>query len=145
MNLPPLPAEPAHVGRRMDYYSAAQVSAYTAAAVLAERERCADLCEQWDATHPARLAAEIRKRPNVRAKRDAWNAALKAEPPLSGEPVATDLARAMLKAAEWQDAPRKTEYGAGMLCADAALTKDETMTICIHRDALYALYARESP
>ena len=55
----------------------AYAEAYAEAKVLAERERCADLCEQWDATHPARLAAEIRKRPN---------AALKAEPPLSGEP-----------------------------------------------------------
>jgi len=27
----------------------------------AERERCAQLCEFWDATHPARLAAEIRR------------------------------------------------------------------------------------
>jgi hypothetical protein len=26
----------------------------------AERERCAKLCEQWDATHPQRLAALIR-------------------------------------------------------------------------------------
>jgi hypothetical protein len=25
-----------------------------------ERERCAQLCEQWDATHPQRLAALIR-------------------------------------------------------------------------------------
>lgn len=25
-----------------------------------ERERCAKLCEQWDATHPQRLAALIR-------------------------------------------------------------------------------------
>ena len=29
--------------------------------VAAERERCAQLCEQWDATRPARLAAEIRR------------------------------------------------------------------------------------
>ena len=27
----------------------------------AERERCAKLCEFWDATHPVRLAAEIRR------------------------------------------------------------------------------------
>jgi hypothetical protein len=29
--------------------------------LAAERERCAQLCEQWDATHPARLADEIRR------------------------------------------------------------------------------------
>jgi hypothetical protein len=32
-----------------------------AQAVAAERERCAQLCELWDATHPHRLAEEIRK------------------------------------------------------------------------------------
>ena len=31
------------------------------AATAAERERCAKACEQWNATHPDRLAAEIRK------------------------------------------------------------------------------------
>ena len=34
---------------------------YAHQAVAAERERCAQLCEFWDATHPARLAAEIRR------------------------------------------------------------------------------------
>lgn len=28
----------------------------------AEREACADLCEQWDASHPHALAAAIRAR-----------------------------------------------------------------------------------
>ena len=32
-------------------------------AIAAERERCAQLCEQWDATHPQRLAANIRSTP----------------------------------------------------------------------------------
>ncbi len=31
------------------------------AMVAAERERCAELCEFWDATHPKRLAVEIRR------------------------------------------------------------------------------------
>lgn len=30
------------------------------AATARERERCAQVCEQWDATHPVRLAAAIR-------------------------------------------------------------------------------------
>lgn len=36
----------------------------TFATIVAEREReeCAKLCEQWDATHPQRLAEAIRAR-----------------------------------------------------------------------------------
>jgi hypothetical protein len=40
-----------------DLFTAEQVRTLLAA----ERERCAQLCEQWDATHPARLADEIRR------------------------------------------------------------------------------------
>ena len=42
--------------------SAAQLllEAYVMQEVAAERERCARLCEQWDATHPIRLAEGIR-------------------------------------------------------------------------------------
>lgn len=36
------------------------VRAIANAVEAAERERCAKLCEQWDATHPQRLAALIR-------------------------------------------------------------------------------------
>ena len=42
-------------------YSADAMRAYAAEQVAAERERCAGICEQWDLTHPARLAAEIRR------------------------------------------------------------------------------------
>ena len=54
------------------YKLAAAQAAWAAwqAAVAAERERCAKLCEQWDATHPARLAAEIRG-PNEKGNRPA--------------------------------------------------------------------------
>jgi hypothetical protein len=44
-----------------DYYTAEQMRAYGAQERAAERERCARLCEFWDATHPVRLAAEIRR------------------------------------------------------------------------------------
>ena len=30
-----------------------------------EREACAELCEQWDASHPLRLAESIRARGNT--------------------------------------------------------------------------------
>jgi hypothetical protein len=33
-----------------------------AKAVEAEREACAKVCEQWDASHPQRIAAAIRVR-----------------------------------------------------------------------------------
>jgi hypothetical protein len=44
-----------------DYYTAEQMRAYGAQERAAERERCSTLCEFWDATHPVRLAAEIRR------------------------------------------------------------------------------------
>jgi hypothetical protein len=58
--LGPLP-EPCHGFYANPMYSPCQMLAYATAAVAAERERCAQLCEQWDATHPARLADEIRR------------------------------------------------------------------------------------
>ena len=39
----------------------AELEAERAGLVAAERERCAKLCEFWDATHPKRLAEEIRR------------------------------------------------------------------------------------
>ena len=48
--------------RLCDGDAAAQLllEAYVMQEVAAERERCAGLCEQWDATHPIRLAEVIR-------------------------------------------------------------------------------------
>ena len=48
--------------RLCDGDAAAQLllEAYVMQEVAAERERCARLLEQWDATHPIRLAEEIR-------------------------------------------------------------------------------------
>jgi hypothetical protein len=40
--------------------STAQLARFAALVEAAERERCAELCEQWDATHPVRIAAAIR-------------------------------------------------------------------------------------
>ena len=48
----------------------------------------------------------------------------------------TKFARSILKLADWSAAPHKTEWGEGMMCADVMLTKDETMTIYVHKDAL---------
>ena len=48
-------------GENEKVWTEAAVRMYGRAAVAVERERCAKLCEQWDATHPARLAAEIRR------------------------------------------------------------------------------------
>ena len=46
-----------------DYFDQDTARAWAAwqAATLAERERAAKVCEQWNATHPDRLAEEIRK------------------------------------------------------------------------------------
>jgi ferric-dicitrate binding protein FerR (iron transport regulator) len=45
--------------REQERTDAAEIRAETAQA--AERERCAELCEFWDATSPKRLAVEIRR------------------------------------------------------------------------------------
>ena len=37
----------------------------------------------------------------------------------------------------WQSAPRKTEWGGGMLSATVALSKDETLDIYAHEDAIH--------
>lgn len=67
--LPPLP-EPAHrgptgTGDYFSSYSAAQMRAYAAEAVAAERERCAKLCEQAE-------DAAIDPREADLARRLAW-------------------------------------------------------------------------
>lgn len=48
----------------------------------------------------------------------------------------TSCARALLTLAEWSEAPRRDDWGASMMCADIELTKYETMTVYVHRDAL---------
>jgi hypothetical protein len=37
---------------------------------------------------------------------------------------------------EWHEAPVKTTWGAGMVAADIELSRDETMTIYVHEDAI---------
>lgn len=44
-------------------------------------------------------------------------------------------AKALLKAASWSEAPQRSEWGDGMMCADIELSKDETMTVYAHKDA----------
>ena len=41
-------------------FDAEDLSAFAALVAAHERERCAEVCEQWDASHPHRLAAAIR-------------------------------------------------------------------------------------
>ena len=58
-------------------------------------------------------------------------------------PTPTECALALLALANWKDAPQKAEWGAGMMVADVALTKDETMTIYVHSSALDAAQPQE--
>lgn len=37
----------------------------------------------------------------------------------------------------WSEAPTKTAWGAGMMVCDIALSKDETLTMYAHKDALH--------
>lgn len=45
-------------------------------------------------------------------------------------------AKALLAHANWSTAPRKTAWGDGMMVADVMLTKDETLTMYVHKSAL---------
>jgi len=61
--LPPLPAADRIMwqhGQQIDHYSPVQMRAYAAEAVRVALEQAARVCEQWDATHPHRIAAAIR-------------------------------------------------------------------------------------
>lgn len=51
---------------------------------------------------------------------------------------ATDCCRSLLVLSDWNEAPRRTAWADGMMVADVMLTKDETMTIYAHRDAIRA-------
>lgn len=72
---------------------------------------------------------------------DAAREALKPKAPLD----AAACARSLLEIASWSSAPARTEWGAGMMCADIALTKDETMTAYVHTDALTPNLPLEPP
>lgn len=50
-------------------------------------------------------------------------------------PEATDWPH-ILRNLAWSPAPRKVEWGDGMLVADVALTTDETLTLYMHKGAL---------
>ena len=56
----------------------------------------------------------------------------------------TALAKALLSITEFDTAPVRTDWGAGMLIADVALSDDETISIYVHKDALAeALHEQE--
>ena len=46
-------------------HAAYQLEAFANLVAAAEREECANLCEQWNASHPNALAAAIRTRGNT--------------------------------------------------------------------------------
>ena len=49
---------------------------------------------------------------------------------------AAECARALLRLADWGDAPSKIAFGDGMMLADIELSKNETMTVYVHKDAI---------
>jgi len=51
-------------------------------------------------------------------------------------PDETAMAYALLRVANWSAAPRQSRWGAGMMVADVMLTKDETLTLYAHKEAL---------
>ncbi len=56
---------------------------------------------------------------------------------LATRPDAPDV-NALIRAANWLDAPERTQWGFGMMVADIEITKDETLTIYAHRDGIAA-------
>jgi hypothetical protein len=42
---------------------------------------------------------------------------------------------------QWRAAPVRAEWGDGMMVADVELSKDETLTLYAHRDALHLVVA----
>ncbi len=42
---------------------------------------------------------------------------------------------------QWSEAPTKSQWGAGMMVADIALSKDETLTLYAHKSALHLVAA----
>lgn len=64
VDLPPLPVSHRPAGYTTDLYTADQMRAYAAAAVAAERNACADICDQHASVEGVaqQCAAAIRKR-----------------------------------------------------------------------------------
>jgi len=58
----------------------------------------------------------------------------------NGLPTIADV----VKAQAWDTAPCVTDWGSGMLVADVALSKDVSLTMFIHKDALAGLGQREA-
>jgi hypothetical protein len=48
-------------------------------------------------------------------------------------------AKRLAALADWRASPVRTEWGAGMMVADIALSNDETLTIYAHRKAIKKL------
>lgn len=44
----------------------------------------------------------------------------------------------LLDRLDWQEAPEKTQWGAGMMVATIHITNDETASVYAHKDAIYA-------
>lgn len=51
----------------------------------------------------------------------------------------TRLLHEVIALAEFQSAPVKTVWGEGMMVADIALSKDETVSIYVHRDDIHKI------
>jgi hypothetical protein len=73
---------------------------------------------EMETTYPATVNAAI----------DTIDAALAALAAYDAAPPAEPL--------QWHEAPLRTEWGDGMMAADVELSKDETLTLYAHADAL---------
>ena len=51
---------------------------------------------------------------------------------------AADALNTLMRQLAWSPAPQSVQWGGGMMAADVALSKDETLTLYAHKDALAA-------
>ena len=45
----------------------------------------------------------------------------------------------IVRRVDWSEAPRRVEYGTGMMVADIELSKDETLTVYVHQHAIKSI------
>jgi len=87
---------------------------------------------QWLAKHSAPVVERADSATPV-VERDAGNLSDNAAPVAHAEPASEPAPAPRLR---WAEAPRRTEWGAGMMEALIALGVDETLRLYAHRDAV---------
>ena len=97
-------------------------------------------CLDAEAAKIARLEAELASVTALHASAIADGLAMAKQIEANGLPTIADVVKAQV----WLPAPLVTDWGSGMLVADVALSKDVSLTMFIHKDALAGLDQQEA-